>query len=120
MSNLTVPNNKQLPVPMPPEMLSLNGALEVFQTALNAGVAIYAKAEDAKTQRALILAEKEIQALSIEAETQKEMHREDLLHESRMKILHIVERLLVEHAESLTPDILSATQILISCLREIN
>ena len=111
MSNLTVSNNKQLPVPMPPEMLPLNGALEVFQTALNAGVAIYAKAEDAKTQRALILAEKEIQALSIKAETQKAMHREDLLHESRMKILHIVERLLVEHAESLTPDILSATQL---------
>lgn len=87
---------------------------------MNAGVAIYAKAEDAKTQRALILAEKEIQALSIEAETQKAMHREDLLHESRMKILHIVERLLVEHAESLTPDILSATQILINCLREMN
>ena len=120
MSNLTIPNNKQLPVPMPPETLPINSALEAFQTALKAGVEIYAKAEDAKTQRALILAEKEVQALSIKAETQKAMHREDLLHESRMQILHIVESLLVNHAESLTPEILSITQLLLSSLREMN
>lgn len=120
MSNLTVMKDANLPVPMPPEVMAVNRAMEAFQTALRAGVEIYAKAEDAKTQRALILAEKEIKALSIEAETQKAMHREDLLHESRMKILHIVERLLVEHAESLTPDILSATQVLMSCLREMH
>ena len=120
MSNLTVSNNKQLPVPMPPEMLPLNGALEVFQTALNAGVAIYAKAEDAKTQRALITAQKEIAALTVEAETQKAMHSEELLHERRMKALQIIEDLLMSHAENLTPGILSAAQLMINCLQELD
>lgn len=120
MSNLMVMKNANLPAPMPPEVIAANSAMEAFQTALQVGVEMYAKAEDAKTQRALILAEKEIRALSIEAETQKAMHREDLLHESRMKILHIVEKLLVEHAESLTPGILSAAQLMINCLQELD
>ena len=119
MSNLTTTNTKgiNLPAPIPPEMVPVNSALEVLLTA---GIEAYAKAEDAKTQRALILAKKEIAALSVEAETQKAMQKEDHLHESRMKILHIVEKLLMEHAESLTPEILSATQSLIDCLREMH
>ena len=122
MSNLTTTNTKgiNLPAPIPPEMIPVNSALEVLQTALTAGIEAYAKAEDAKTQRALILAKKEIAALSVEAETQRAMQKEDHLHESRMKILHIVEKLLMEHAESLTPEILSATQSLIDCLREMH
>lgn len=120
MSNLTVMKDANLPVPMPPEVMAVNSAMEAFQTALQVGVEIYAKAEDAKTQRALITAQKEIAALTVEAETQKTMHSEELLHERRMKVLQIIEDLLMSQAENLTPGILSAAQLMINCLQELD
>ena len=120
MSNLTVMKDANFPAPMPPEVMAVNSAMEAFQTALQVGVEIYAKAEDAKTQRALITAQKEIAALTVEAETQKAMHSEELLHERRMKVLQIIEDLLMSHAENLTPGILSAAQLMINCLQELD
>ena len=122
MSNLTTTNTKgiNLPAPIPPEMVPVNSALEVLQTALTAGIEAYAKAEYAKTQRDLILVKKGLAALSLDAATKKTMQKEDQLHDRRMKIIQIVENHLIEHVESLTPEILSATQSLIDCLREMH
>ena len=45
MSNLTTTNTKgiNLPAPIPPEMVPVNSALEVLQTALTAGIEAYAR-----------------------------------------------------------------------------
>lgn len=37
-----------------------------------------------------------------------------------MKVLQIIEDLLMSHAENLTPGILSAAQLMINCLQELD
>ena len=109
--------------------IRVGAALEAFQRALDAGVQIAKSNNDAKTERALIaakkdiqleaiLSQKETQIAQIEADTRRSMERDRQLHDRRMDIIRTINRLILENAATLTPEILEGAKILLQVLRE--
>ena len=115
MANLmaSVPN---MPAPIPDREVMI--ALDSFQRALDADVAIAKSREDGKTERALILAKQEIELKAIEAHTKRGIANDRNLHERRLELIRAIGRLMTENAANLTPEIMSAAQFLLSVLRE--
>lgn len=66
----------------------------------------------------MILAKKEIELKSIEAQTRRGIASDRNLHERRMELIRAISRLITENATSLTPEIMSAAQFLLNVLRE--
>ena len=113
----------KLPIPTPPPLpgpipSNIDIALETFQRAMDTAVAIAAKREDARTERALITAKKEIEIAAIEATTQREMANDQHIHERRLMLIQYIGNLLVNNAQALTPEIMSAANALLQALRE--
>ena len=103
------------PVPMPQDV---EIALQAFQNALDTAVAIAAKREDSKTERTLILAKKEIEVAAIEANTQREIANDRNIHQRSMLLIQKIGDLLLNNAQALTPEIMSAANFLLQILRE--
>ena len=93
-------------------------ALQAFQSAMDTAVTIAAKREDSKTERALILAKKEIEVAVIEANTRREIASDKNIHQRRMLLIQKIGDLLVNNAQALTPEIMSASNFLLQILRE--
>lgn len=93
-------------------------ALGALQEALNAGVIAAKNHEDAMTERALIRAKQEIEIYSIEAATQRNMANDRDVNTRRMALISIIQKLFADNAQTLTPEIFSAAQIVVSLLRE--
>ena len=112
-----VPSPAPLPTPSPmPAEVDL--ALQAFQSAMDTAVTIAAKREDSKTERALILAKKEIEVAVIEANTRREIASDKNIHQRRMLLIQKIGDLLVNNAQALTPEIMSAANFLLQILRE--
>lgn len=93
-------------------------ALEALQKALDAGVTAAKNREDAKTERALINAKKEIQLAAISAETERGIANDRNIHERRMSLIQSIGTLITSNAQALTPEIMAAAQFLLQVLRE--
>jgi len=119
MSHL-VPTAPNMPIPAPDNLpnTEITVALASLQHALDAGVAIAKQREDGKTERSLILAKKEIELKSIDAQTRRGISNDRNLHERRLELIRAISRLLTENATNLTPEIMSAAQFLLNTLRE--
>lgn len=115
MPNL-VPSASNIPAPI--QSMEIMTALDSFQRALDAGVAIAKSREDGKTERALILAKQEIELKTIDAQTRRGIASDRNLHERRLELIRTIGRLMTENAANLTPEIMSAAQFLLSILRE--
>ena len=114
-SKLPAPTPSPIPSPIPSD---IEAALLVFQSAMDTAVAIAAKHEDSKTERALILAKKEIEIAVIESNTQREIANDQNIHQRRMMLIQNIGDLLVNNAQSLTPEIMDAAKFLLQVLRE--
>lgn len=112
---LSIPTPSPIPVLIPSEV---EVALQAFQSAMDTAVAIAAKREDSKTERALILAKKEIEITAIEANTRREIANNQNVHQRRMVLIQKIGDLLVNNAQTLTPEIMSAANLLLQVLRE--
>ena len=66
----------------------------------------------------MILAQKEAQVFAVEAETKRGMENDRYLHERRMTLIQFIGGLLTQNDRTLTPEILSAAQVLLQALRE--
>lgn len=117
---------KQLetPVPLPnglplPQTLPINLALGAFREALDAWTSTTAIKESAKTARAQIRAQVEVQIKNMELATRRGMAADQAIHEQRMELINIVGKLLVDNAQTLTPEIISAANMLLVQLKEI-
>lgn len=121
--------NRDVPAPIPDQVpgqfpegtllpSEVQVAMEALQRALDAGVTMAKNHEDAKTERALIVAKKEIQIAAIESDTQRGIASDRNLHERRMAIIQSIGSLITNNAQVLTPDIMSAAQFLLQVLRE--
>lgn len=114
-SKLPAPTPSPIPSPMPSD---IEAALLMFQRAMDTAVTIAAKREDSKTERALILAKKEIEIATIEANTQREIANDQNIHQRRMMLIQKIGDLLVNNAQALTPEIMDAAKFLLQVLRE--
>lgn len=114
----TTTGSVPVPVPSDPTAIGVSVALDAFKQALNAGVEIARNREIGQTQRAAILAEKEVRIAQISGEIQRGMANDRLKHEQRMELIGIVKDLLVSNASTLTPEITAAAQMLLKTLRE--
>ena len=117
MSDL-VNYTSKLPVPISGTEIAVDAALESFQRALDAGVAIAKSREDGKTARALILAKQEIELKTIDAQTKRGIANDRNLHERRLELIRSIGKLMTENAASLTPEIMDAAKFLLEVLRE--
>ena len=109
----------QLPIP---------GGMEisVITTGINALVD-YAKArEDGKTQRALMMAKKEIELAAIDGKTKIEianirraMENDKEFHAQRMEIIRSIGTLITENATRLTPEMMTGAQFLLQVYQAI-
>ncbi len=110
-----VSSGSALPIPGNPEVVA---ALESLQRALDAGVAIAKNREDGKTERALILAKKDVEIAAIEAQTRGAIEHDRMVHEERLSLIRSIGQLITENAKSLTPEIMEAARFLLDVLRE--
>ena len=115
---------KQLetPVPLPnglplPQTLPIDLALGAFREALDAWTSTTAIKESAKT--AQIRAQMEVQIKNMELATRRGMAADQAIHEQRMELIRYVGKLLVDNAQTLTPEIISSANMLLVQLREI-
>ena len=114
----------EMPVPLPnglplPESMPIDLALGAFREALDAWTSTTAIKESAKTDRAQIRAQVEVQIKNMELATRRGMAADQAIHEQRMELINIVGKLLVDNAQTLTPEIISAANMLLVQLREI-
>lgn len=124
---------KQLetPVPLPndlplPESMPIELALGAFREALDAWASTITVKENAKIARAQIRAQAEAQQALIEAQiknmelaTRRGMAADQAIHEQRMELIRYVGKLLVDNAQTLTPEIISSANMLLTHLREV-
>lgn len=124
---------KQLetPVPLPndlplPESMPIELALGAFREALDAWASTITVKENAKIARAQIRAQAEAQRALIEAQiknmelaTRRGMAADQAIHEQRMELIRYVGKLLVDNAQTLTPEIISSANMLLTHLREV-
>ena len=115
-------NQSKTPVPLPnglplPHTLPIDLALGAFREALDAWTT--AIKESAKTARAQIRAQMEVQIKNMELATRRGMAADQAIHEQRMELINIVGKLLVDNAQTLTPEIISSANMLLVQLREI-
>lgn len=101
-----------------PTPIEVDLAMQAFQRTLDSAIAIAAKYEDAKTERALISAKKEIEIAAIEAATQRGIANDRNIHERRMQIIQIIGNLLMANTQSLNSDIMEKANFLLQVLRE--
>ena len=113
MSDL-VHDISKLPIPVSGTEIAVDVALDSFQRALDAGVAIAKSREDGKTARTLILAKQEIEWKTIEAQIANDRN----LHERRLEWIRLIGKLITENASNLTPEIMNAAKFLLDVLRE--
>lgn len=109
----TVDTSISTPIPKDPTTVGVTVALETLKQALDAGVEIARNREIGQTQRAAILAEKEVRIAQISGEIQRGMANDRLRHEQKMELIGVIKELLVPNANSLTPEITSAAQMLL-------
>ena len=124
-------NQSKTPVPLPnglplPESMPIELALGAFREALDAWASTITVKENAKIARAQIRAQAETQRALIEAQiknmelaTRRGMAADQEIHEQRMELIRYVGKLLVDNAQTLTPEIISAANMLLVQLREI-
>ena len=117
---------KQLetPAPLPnglplPHTLPIDLALGAFREALDTWTSTTAIKESAKTARAQIRAQMEVQIKNMELATRRGMAADQAIHEQRMELIRYVGKLLVDNAQTLTPEIISSANMLLVQLREI-
>lgn len=111
------------PVPLPnglplPETVPVDLALGALREALDAWTSTTAIKESAKTARAQIRAQVEVQIKNMELTTRRGMAADQAIHEQRMELINIVGKLLVDNAQALTPEIISSANMLLTQLRE--
>ena len=111
--------NLPMPVPDDPTTIGVSVALEVLSHALNTAVEITRQSEAGKTQRAAILAEKEVRIAQISEEIKRGIASDRDRHEQKMKLISIVRDLLVPNASDLTPEIVSAAEDVMQTLKEL-
>ena len=114
-SSSAIPSVVMENLPIPSETAV---ALEALQKALDAGVTAAKNREDAKTERSLINAKKEIQLAAISAETERGIANDRNIHERRMSLIQSIGTLITSNAQALTPEIMAAAQFLLQVLRE--
>lgn len=119
------------PVPLPnglplPESMPIELALGAFREALDAWASTITVKENAKIARAQIRAQAETQRALIEAQiknmelaTRWGMAADQEIHEQRMELIRYVGKLLVDNAQTLTPEIISSANMLLTHLREV-
>ena len=105
-------------VPTDPSMAGVSAALGTLREALNAGVEISRTRELGRTQRAAILAQKEVQITQICENIKKDMANDRLKHEERIDLIQIIRETVVPNATVLTPEIVSVVQGLLQSLKE--
>lgn len=105
-------------IPTNPSIGGVSVALDTLREALNAGVEIARANEIGRTQRTAILANKEVEIAKISEEIKRGMASDRLKHEQKMELIRIVSGLLVPNAKELTPDIVSAAQMVLQTLKE--
>lgn len=116
MTNLArISPDSPLPIPSGTEV---EVALAAFQRALAAGVEIAKTREDGKTERELILAQKEMQIAAIEKQTENAIAHDHEVHENRRVLIRMIGQLITENAQNLTPEIMEAARLLLDALRE--
>lgn len=99
--------------------ISAQDALVALDKALSAGIEITKIRQAEKSERAFIQAQKEVQIITIENQTKKAMGKDKITHEQRMVLLKTIQSLLVENAQALTPEIMSACQLVREMLKEV-
>lgn len=107
-----------VPIPSDPATIGVTVAVDVLKQALNAGVEIARTHEIEQTQRAAILAEKEVRIVQIRGEIQRGMANDRRKHEQKMELINIIRDLLVPNADSITPEIKSAAEMLLQSLKD--
>ena len=124
-------NQSKTPVPLPnglplPQTLPIDLALGAFREALDAWASTITVKENAKIARAQIRAQAETQRALIEAQiknmelaTRRGMAADQEIHEQRMELIRYVGKLLVDNAQTLTPEIISSANMLLTHLREV-
>lgn len=124
-------NQSKTPVPLPnglplPESMPIELALGAFREALDAWASTITVKENAKIARAQIRAQAETQRALIEAQiknmelaTRRGMAADQEIHEQRMELIRYVGKLLVDNAQTLTPEIISSANMLLTHLREV-
>ena len=115
MANL-VRSASNLPAPISGTEVAV--AMDSLQRALDTAVSIAKAREDAKTERALILAKQEIALKSIDAQTRRGIASDRNLHERRLELIRSIGKLMTENAGHLTPEIMDAAKFLLDVLRE--
>ena len=118
--NELMPTDNSVPVPIPsdPTAIGVTVAVDVLKQALSAGIEIARNHEIAQTQRAAILAEKEVRIAQISGEIQRGMANDQQKHEQKMNLIGIIRDLLVPHADAITPEIKSAAEMLLQSLKD--
>ena len=109
------------PVPIPTDPMGppeVSVAIAAFQSVISAGVEAAKNHDDAVTQRALISAQKQFQIAQLDYQRAIETKNLEDIHQRRMQLIKGISDLLVTNASNLTPEILSASQILLQALRE--
>lgn len=124
-------NQSKTPVPLPnglplPQTVPIELALGAFREALDAWASTITVKENAKIARAQIRAQAETQRALIEAQiknmelaTRRGMAADQEIHEQRMELICYVGKLLVDNAQTLTPEIISSANMLLTYLREV-
>ena len=131
MSQEIALKKSETPVPLPnglplPESMPIELALGAFREVLDAWASTITVKENAKIARAQIRAQAETQRALIEAQiknmelaTRRGMAADQAIHEQRMELIRYVGKLLVDNAQTLTPEIISSANMLLTHLREV-
>lgn len=120
MDGSKIDNKPSVPIPIPndPTTIGVSVAMDALKQALSAGVEIARNREIGQTQRAAILAEKEVRIAQISGEIQRGMANDRQKHEQKMELIAIIKDLLVPNANTLTPEITSTAQMLLQILKD--
>ena len=108
MDGSKIDNKPSVPIPIPNDPTTIG--VSVAMDALNR--------EIGQTQRAAILAEKEVRIAQISGEIQRGMANDRQKHEQKMELIAIIKDLLVPNANTLTPEITSTAQMLLQTLKD--
>lgn len=111
--------NTPMPLHSDPTTVGISVALDTLKQALNAGVEVMKLREIGQTQRVSILAEKEVKIAQIREEIKRGMADDQHRHDQKMELISIVRDLLVPNAPGLTPEIITAAQGVLQCLKEL-
>ena len=117
-------NQSKTPVPLPnglplPQTLPIDLALGAFRLTLHARPSTTPINYTAKTAWAQVRAQMEVQIKNMELATRRGMAADQAIHEQRMELIRYVGKLLVDNAQTLTPEIISSANMLLTHLREV-